>query len=148
MPQDQLTTFPQGIVESSDPSLTVGEKHIIGLTTTRRLKAESTISGTVPLPTGASTAAKQDTGNTSLASIDGKDFATQTTLALIKAKTDNIPAQGQALAAASTPVVLPATQITTLTPPAAITGFALETTLTSIKDTAGIKKITDQLPAG
>ncbi len=38
----------------------------------------------------------------------------------------HIPAQGQALAAASVPVVLPATQITTLTPPAAITGFALE----------------------
>lgn len=45
-------------------------------------------------------------------------------LAAIKAKTDNIPAQGQALAAASLPVVLPAAQITTLTPPAAITGFA------------------------
>src|SRR5258707_7659118 len=38
----------------------------------------------------------------------------------------HIPAQGQALAAASVPVVLPATQITTLTPPPAITGFALE----------------------
>lgn len=76
--------------------------------------------------TGFATATKQDTGNTSLSSIDGKltDVATQTTLALIKAKTDNIPAQGQALAAASTPVVLPAAQITTLTPPAAITGFA------------------------
>lgn len=35
-----------------------------------------------------------------------------------------IPALGQALAAASVPVVLPAAQITTLTPPAAITGFA------------------------
>lgn len=74
--------------------------------------------------------------------------ATEATLALIKAKTDNIPAQGQALAAASMPVVLPAAQITTLTPPAAISGFATETTLTSIKDTAGIKKITDALPAG
>ena len=46
------------------------------------------------------------------------DVATQTTLALIKAKTDNIPAQGQALAAASVPVVLTAAQLTTLTPPA------------------------------
>jgi len=36
------------------------------------------------------------------------DVATQTTLALIKAKTDNIPAQGQALAGASLPVVQPA----------------------------------------
>ena len=64
----------------------------------------TTISGTVPLPTGASTAARQDTGNTSLSSIDGK-----------------LPAQGQALAAASVPVVLPAAQITTLTPLSTIT---------------------------
>lgn len=47
-------------------------------------------------------------------------------LAAIKAKTDNIPAQGQALAAASLPVVLTAAQVTTLTPPAAITGFLTE----------------------
>ncbi len=32
----------------------------------------------------------QDTANTSLSTIAGKDFATQTTLALIKAKTDNL----------------------------------------------------------
>jgi len=69
------------------------------------------ISGTVTANIGTvatlATAAKQDTGNTSVASIDTK-----------------FPAQGQALAAASTPVVLTAAQITTLTPPAAITGFA------------------------
>lgn len=65
------------------------------------------VSGSVTI-TGGATAAKQDTGNASLASIDGKivavntgavvvsssalptDAATQTTLALIKAKTDNI----------------------------------------------------------
>lgn len=52
--------------------------------------------------------------------------ATEATLASIKAKTDNIPAQGQALAAASVPVVLTAIQQAALTPPAAITGFALE----------------------
>jgi hypothetical protein len=57
----------------------------------------------LPLPTGAATGAKQDTGNTSVASIDTKT-----------------PALGQALAAASTPVVLPAAQITTLTPPTSI----------------------------
>lgn len=45
-------------------------------------------------------------------------------LASIKVKTDNIPALGQALAAASVPVVLPTAQITTLTPPAAITGYS------------------------
>ncbi len=68
------------------------------------------------------TEAKQDT-------LIAKDFATQTTLALIKTDVDKIPSQGQALAAASMPVVLPAAQITALTPPAAITGFATETTL-------------------
>lgn len=36
------------------------------------------------------TPARQDTGNTSLSTIAAKDFATQTTLALIKAKTDNL----------------------------------------------------------
>lgn len=69
------------------------------------------------LPTGAAT----ESGN--LATIAGKDFATQTTLAAINGK---LPALGQALAAASVPVILPAATITTLTPPAAITGFALE----------------------
>lgn len=88
---------------------------------------ETTLSAlNTKIPASPATSAKQDTGNTSLSSIDGKltDVATQTTLALIKAKTDNIPAQGQALAAASTPVVLTAAQLSTLTPPAAITGFA------------------------
>lgn len=62
------------------------------------------ISGTVSLPTGASTSAKQDTGNTSLSSIDGK-----------------IPALGQALAAGSVPIVLTASQLTTLTPLSSVT---------------------------
>ena len=56
------------------------------------------------LPTGAATSAAQATGNASLSSIDGKT-----------------PALGQALAAASTPVVLPAAQITALTPPTTVT---------------------------
>lgn len=46
------------------------------IATDNRLPVDSTgtvsISGTVPLPTGAATSAKQDTGNTSLSSIDGK----------------------------------------------------------------------------
>jgi hypothetical protein len=64
---------------------------------------------------GLATEAKQDTGNTSLGSIDGKT-----------------PALGQALAAASVPVVLTAAQVATLTPPAAITGFATEATLSTM----------------
>lgn len=51
-------------------------------------------------------------------------------LATIDTSTAKIPAQGQALAAASMPVVLTAIQQTALTPPAAITGFALDATLT------------------
>lgn len=62
------------------------------------------ITGTVPLPTGAATAANQVTGNNSLASIDGKT-----------------PALGQALAAASVPVVLTAAQLSTLTPLTSVT---------------------------
>ncbi len=57
----------------------------------------------------AATAAAQTSGNASLTSLDAKT-----------------PALGQAVAGSSSPVVLPATQITALTPPAAITGFALE----------------------
>jgi len=59
------------------------------------------------LPSGASTSANQTTGNSSLSSIDGK-----------------VPVLGQALAASSIPVILPSATIATLTPPAAITGFA------------------------
>ena len=52
---------------------------------------------------GDASAANQIAGNTSLASIDTKT-----------------PALGQALAASSTPVVLPAAQITALTPPTTV----------------------------
>ncbi len=84
--------------------------------------------GTPGLPTGAAMAAKQDTGNTSLGSIDTK-----------------LPSQGQALAAASIPVVLPADQITALTPPAAITGFATETTLGEVLTTSDFDTKTGSL---
>lgn len=74
-----------------------------------RASAVPVSAASLPLPANAATSAKQDTAQTSLTSIDGK-----------------LPAQGQALAAASLPVVLPAAQVSALTPPAAITGFALE----------------------
>jgi hypothetical protein len=57
----------------------------------------------LPLPSGAATSSLQTTANTSLSSIDTKT-----------------PVLGQALAAASTPVVLPAAQITALTPPTSV----------------------------
>jgi len=65
-----------------------------------------------------------------LGTIDTDTGAIATSVASIDTKT---PALGQALAASSVPVVLTAAQVSTLTPPAAITGFALETTATSIK---------------
>lgn len=55
------------------------------------------------LPTGASTSTLQSDGNTLLTSLNTKT-----------------PALGQALATASTPVVLPASQITALTPPTSV----------------------------
>lgn len=57
------------------------------------------------------------------------DGSALTALQSIDTKT---PALGQALAAASVPVVLTAAQLSTLTPPAAITGFATESTLSSL----------------
>lgn len=61
-------------------------------TNIRPLKVDSSGNlNALPLPAGAATAAKQDTGNTSVASIDAKT-----------------PALGQALAAASVPVTLTA----------------------------------------
>lgn len=65
------------------------------------------VSGTVSLPTGASTSALQTTGNTSLGTI--------------VTNTANIPPLGQALAAASVPVVFTAAQLTTLTPLTSVT---------------------------
>jgi hypothetical protein len=69
--------------------------------------------------------------------------ANQTTeiarLTAILADVDKIPSQGQALAAGSTPVVLTAIQVAALTPPAAITGFALEAGHLAAIDTSTAK---------
>ncbi len=92
---------------------------------------------TPPSNAGYSTSTLQTTGNTSLDSIDTK-----------------LPPQGQATAAASTPVVLPATQITALTPPSN-TGYALDTTVGSLLKPSStlaavttLGSITDALPVG
>lgn len=78
------------------------------------------VSSSDPLPVGGTVTANAGTNlNTSALATEAGNLAS------IKAKTDNIPALGQALASASVPVILPSATITTLTPPAAITGFAL-----------------------
>ncbi len=89
------------------------------------------------IPTGAATSAKQDTGNTSLASIDtklssqataskqdtgnsslstiaGKDFATQTTLSLLKTKFDDVFQQNVVTGPGTTNVDFDCTGICTL----------------------------------
>lgn len=69
------------------------------------------------------TSVLQTTANGLLTTIDGDTGAIALNVASLDTKT---PALGQALEAASVPVVLTAAQISTLTPPAAITGFATE----------------------
>jgi len=71
--------------------------------------------------TGFSTAARQDTIIGHVDDIEGLLTTIDADTGSIDTKT---PALGQALAASSVPVVLTAAQVTTLTPPAAITGFA------------------------
>ena len=71
----------------------------------------SNISGTVSLPTGAATEAKQDTGNSALSTIAAKDFATQTTLSALNSKFSSL---GQKASTSSAPVVLSSEQETIL----------------------------------
>jgi hypothetical protein len=73
----------------------------------------------LPLPTGASTSALQTTGNTSLSNIDTK-----------------LPSLGQALAAASVPVVLTAAQLSTLTPTTGLTDAELRASAVPISASA------------
>lgn len=76
---------------------TAANQQTDALTNTQLRATPVPISGTVVVDTSLlATAAKQDTGNTSLASI--------------KTNTDKIPSQGQALMAASTPVVIASNQ--------------------------------------
>lgn len=68
---------------------------------------------------------------------------TEANSAAIKTDVDKIPSLGQALAASSVPVVLTSIQQTALTPPAAITGFALEAGHAATIDTSTSASKTD-----
>lgn len=99
----------QPVTIATLPALATGTNTIGAISNTSFAATQSgtwnvaNITGTVSLPTGAATSALQSTTNASLASIDTKT-----------------PALGQALASGSTPVVLPAAQITALTPPTSV----------------------------
>lgn len=129
-----------GVYKDDSTDLTAGEEGTVRLTPNRAFhsnprKQDGTEIGTPtdPIrvdPTGSTT---QPVSGTVTANA-GTDLNTSLlaretggNLASIKTNTDKIPALGQALAAGSVPVVLTAAQITTLTPPAAITNFANET---------------------
>jgi hypothetical protein len=95
----------------------------------------------LPLPIGAATEAKQDseiskltdidikigTGNSTLTSIDGKDFATQATLSALNAKFNSL---GQKSSANSAPVVLSTDQGNKLTD--------IRNSLSKIEDTVNV----------
>lgn len=85
--------------------------------------------------------------------VDGLETLIGTTNSTLSTINGKIPALGQALAAASVPIVLTASQLTALTPPAAITGFSTESTLSTLngKVTAcntGAVTVSAALPAG
>lgn len=101
-----VTNFPatQSVSGTIGIDSTTNTVKIDSTTNTVRLDASQVTTLTPPAAiTGFATSALQSTGNTSLGNIDTK-----------------LPAQGQALAASSLPVVLPAAQITALTPPTSV----------------------------
>lgn len=98
------------------------------------------VSGTISLPTGASTSALQTTTNSSLSSIDSKT-----------------PSLGQALMAASTPIVIASNQTTVPVSVASLplpTGAATEATLSSLNskvtvvNTGAVVVSSSALPTG
>lgn len=100
--------------------------HVIvdsGTTSVSNFPATQPVSGTVAANAGTNL-------NTSALALEAGHLAT------IDTSTAKIPAQGQALAAGSLPVVLTAAQQTAPPPPAAITGFALEAGHAANIDTA------------
>lgn len=98
-------------IDTNSGNKSVGTQRIVIATDQPTLTNPIPVSATaLPLPTGASTSALQTTGNTSLASIDIKT-----------------PVLGQALAAASSPVVLTAAEEAILSAILTITDFDTKT---------------------
>jgi hypothetical protein len=99
---------------------TVGAELISGVLYSQAKLIDSTVGSTTPIGTAANPLPVSGTFYQTTQPISNASLVT------IATNTGNIPSLGQALAAASTPVVLTAIQVTALTPPAAITGFAKE----------------------
>lgn len=108
--QPLQTNAAGSLITTPDPA---SQQHVIvdssalpagASTSALQTAGNSSLSTIATNTTGVSTAANQTTANSSLASIDGKT-----------------PNLGQATTAGSVPVVLPASQITALTPPSTVT---------------------------
>jgi hypothetical protein len=125
------------------------------VTSNATLAAETTkvigtvnVAGTIPI-SGALTDTQLRASAVPVTSNAGTNLNTsalnlEATQALIKTNTDKIPALGQALAAASSPVVLTAAQITTLTPQTnALTDAQLRATAVAISGTVTTGGLTD-----
>ena len=107
-----------GTVAVSNPGLTDTQLRASAIP----VSLTSTTVSSSALPTGASTSALQTSGNSTLTSVDAKT-----------------PALGQALATASTPVVLTAAQISTLTPLTSVTVTqAIGTNLHTVIDSGSV----------
>lgn len=106
LPRDQNSIPAAGAASLTDINASAVNAHVLPLViddATNRLLVTAVVTSNA-LPTGAATSANQTTEINSLASIDGK-----------------LPVLGQALAAASIPVVLTAAQLATLTPLSSVT---------------------------
>ncbi len=98
----KINTLGQKTMANSTPVVIASDQSAINV---------NDIGGTVSLPTGAATEAKQDDAITQLTSIAGEDFATEVTLAALNAKFNSL---GQKASANSAPVVLSSEQQTIL----------------------------------
>ena len=118
----------------TDTQLRASAVPVSGPLTDTQLRASSVpvSAASLPLPTGAATAALQTSGNTSLTSIDGK-VATEATLSAMSAK---LPATlGQKAMAASMAVTIASDQSTVPVSASSLplpTGAATETTLAAL----------------
>lgn len=114
-------TGTAGAADDIDGVLYPRVKLVIGANNTN----DGDVASANPLPvTGTVTANLGATDNAVLDQLELNQDAQTALLTTIDTDTSKIPSPGQALAAASMPVVLPEAQITALTPPAAISGFA------------------------
>jgi hypothetical protein len=131
-----LVWDPNGLVwvQMQQPILNAGSVTLSGTVDVSdrvgRLLGHVTVDA-MPAITGTVTANAGSNLNTSLLALEAGHLAT------IDTSTAKIPSQGQALGSASMPVVLPAAQVTTLTPPTtvAVTNASLDGTPLATIDT-------------